>query len=38
MAPKLSDRVHNPYHLEGPQCFTTEEKMSNGPQVGILAT
>ena len=38
LAHKWADWLHNPCCLGGPLCFTVGEKISNGPQVGTLAT
>ena len=33
-----TDRLHRPHRLGGPQRFKAGDKISNGPQVGTLAT
>ena len=38
VAHKRADRLYNSYRVGVPLCFTAGEKISNGPQVGPLAT
>ena len=38
VAGKWAVWLHNPCHLGGPQRFRAGEKISNGPQVGRVAT